>query len=126
VASLDAMAEGDPQQAKTLRKLSKTKSEMAGPVTFLRQQAENSYRTAERVSAASARYKSSIEYPGNPLGEQLRRAAQILSGDLGTRVLFVSQDGYDTHATQADAHANLLGDLTTALDAFQRDLQALS
>ena len=30
----------------------------------------------------------------------MRRAAQVLGADLGVRVLFVSQDGFDTHANQ--------------------------
>jgi uncharacterized protein (DUF1501 family) len=125
VASLDAEGDGDPQQAKLLRKLTKTTSGATGPVAFLRQQAENSYRTVERLSETSARYKSSVQYPENELGGQLRRAAQILAGDLGTRVLFTSQGGYDTHSTQADTHANLLGDLAAALSAFQQDLHSL-
>ena len=40
------------------------------------------------------------------------------------RVLFASQDGYDTHADQAEAHGNLLGELAEALAAFRKDLAA--
>ena len=40
------------------------------------------------------------------------------------RIVFVSQDGYDTHAAQAQSHADLLGNLSEALAAFQRDLAA--
>jgi uncharacterized protein (DUF1501 family) len=54
----------------------------------------------------------------------LRRAAQILATDLGVRVLFASQDGYDTHAGQAEAHGNLLAALSDSLAAFQKDLAA--
>ena len=38
------------------------------------------------------------------------------------RVLFVAQDGYDTHAGQAETQGGLLETLANALAAFQRDL----
>ena len=41
---------------------------------------------------------------------------------MGVRVLFASQDGYDTHAEQLEAHGNLLGELAEALAAFRKDL----
>ncbi|HEX4149651.1 MAG TPA: DUF1501 domain-containing protein, partial [Pirellulales bacterium] len=56
---------------------------------------------------------------------QLHRAAEVIAGDLGTRVIFVSQGGYDTHATQTDQHAALLSELSEALTAFQNDLEHL-
>ena len=65
-----------------------------------------------------------IEYPEGDLGGQLRRAAQILGADMGVRVLFVSQDGFDTHSNQAEAHGNLLKRFPGRSHAFQRDLAA--
>ncbi len=70
--------------------------------------------------------ESPVEYPDGALGTQLRRAAQLLATDLGVRVLFASQDGYDTHAGQSQAHGNLLGTLSDSLAAFQKDLAARS
>jgi uncharacterized protein (DUF1501 family) len=64
-------------------------------------------------------------YPESELGSQLRQAAQIISAGLGARILFASQDGYDTHAAQADSHAELLAALSASLSAFQQDLAAL-
>ncbi len=43
---------------------------------------------------------------------------------MGVRVLFASQDGYDTHANQLETHANLLEQLSNALAAFRKDLAA--
>ncbi|HWB14551.1 MAG TPA: DUF1501 domain-containing protein [Pirellulales bacterium] len=97
----------------------------AGPVDFMQRQAETVYRAAERLKDAASRYRSSTDYPDTPLGGQLRQAAEIINADLGVRVLFASQDGYDTHAEQADTHAELLGQLSEALSAFDRDLTEL-
>ena len=79
---------------------------------------------ADRLKAATDRYKAGVEYPDGPLGDQLRRASRIIAGRLGVRVLFASQDGYDTHANQLETHANLLGTLSDALAAFRKDLAA--
>jgi uncharacterized protein (DUF1501 family) len=91
----------------------------------MRRQAETVYRAAERLKDAASRYRSSTAYPDTPLAGQLRQAAEIINADLGMRVLFASQDGYDTHAEQGDMHGELLGQLSEALSAFDRDLTEL-
>jgi uncharacterized protein (DUF1501 family) len=112
--------ETSPQRA-LLKKLS-TAAGGEAPVAFLREQAAAVYRASAKLRDAAARYRSTITYPETPLAGQLRQAAEIIAADLGVRVLFASQDGYDTHAAQADGHAELLGQLSEALAAFQRDL----
>ncbi len=122
--SFNGEAEGDPAGSKLRRRLT-TGPEAPGPLGFLRRQSEAVYRTAERLEQATEKYKSTVEYPAGELGDQLKRAAQIIAGRMGVRVLFASQDGYDTHADQAEAHGNLLGQLSEALAAFRRDLAGL-
>ncbi|MSR56627.1 MAG: DUF1501 domain-containing protein [Planctomycetaceae bacterium] len=107
------------------RKLSTASSQAGGPVAFLRNQSAVVYRTVDRLKEAQAKYKSTIEYPGSSLGSQLKRAAQILAGDLGVRVLYASQDGYDTHSGQEGQHAAILGDLSQSIEAFDRDMAGL-
>lgn len=127
VAQLDSFApESNDSSAKgkLLRKLS-TQSAEAGAVGFLRRQAQIVYRTAEQLKEAAARYQSTVTYPDGELGQQLRRAAQVIAADIGVRVLFASQGGYDTHAAQADSHGGLLEQLATSLSAFSRDLQGM-
>jgi uncharacterized protein (DUF1501 family) len=133
VAQLDNVGEANEAQAALLRKLSTGPSGLGagvtsapGPAAFLRRQADTLYRTADRLKAAveKAQPVPAIEYPEGDLGGQLRRAAQILGAGLGVRVLFVSQDGFDTHSNQAEGHGNLLEALSRSLDAFHRDLTA--
>jgi uncharacterized protein (DUF1501 family) len=112
----------DPPRARLLRGLSTGPTVRGEPMPFLRRQAETAYRTAAKVRDAAAKYQSDVEYPGN-LGAQLRRAAQVIAANLGVRLLWVSQDGYDTHSKQAPAHQALLGELAGALAAFQKDLE---
>jgi uncharacterized protein (DUF1501 family) len=126
VAQLESLSSHDaPVKGKVLRKLSTAPAAGTGPVAFMRQQADAVYRTAERLKDATAKYKSDVVYPDGELGPQLRRAAQIVAADLGVRVLFTSQGGYDTHAGQAPAHGPLLEQLSNSLAAFYRDLGGL-
>jgi uncharacterized protein (DUF1501 family) len=127
-----AAATGEGQtKEKLLKKLSAARrSEVGAPgsqtntVDFLRRQSETVYRTAERLRDAAAKYKSGVMYPGE-LGQQLRRAAQVISADLGVRLFFCSHGGYDTHSNQAASHPALLSELSDALAAFQKDMEQL-
>jgi uncharacterized protein (DUF1501 family) len=81
------------------------------------------YRTADRLREATSAVKASaVDYPQTDLANQFRRAARVLAADLGVRVLYCAQDGYDTHAAQAETHGNLLGTLSDSLAALEKDL----
>ncbi len=128
VGELETFAGAEQPEQKEIalrRKLSTASGTANGSVQFLRNQAAAVYRTVDRLKGAAEKYKSMVEYPGSPLGGQLKHAAQILAGDLGVRVMYASQDGYDTHAGQAEPHAGLLGDLSASLAALDKDLKGL-
>lgn len=93
-------------------------------LAFLREAARTSYATAERMQGLASR-ADSVAYPTHELARKLRLVARLLGGGFGTRVYYVTHDGYDTHARQAPAHAALLSELSGALHAFQRDLAAM-
>jgi uncharacterized protein (DUF1501 family) len=116
-----APEEGTPRQ-KLLRRLSTAPGGKGEPVGFLRRQAATLYRTADQLRAAAEKYRSEAEYNGN-FGEQLRKCAQLITADLGVRLLFVSQGSYDTHNQQANAHQTLLTELAASLASFQQDLE---
>ena len=123
VGQLESLTEEGGSGA-MLRKLSTAQGPASGPVAFMRKQAEAVYKAADRLKAATEHSKPGADYPETDLANQLKRAAQILGGDVGVRVLFASQDGYDTHAAQAEGHGALLEALAQALAAFDRDLAA--
>lgn len=66
--------------------------------------------------------KAGATYPGGKLARDLELAARVITEGLPTRFLYVTQDGYDTHANQPGPHRTLLADLDGALDAFLADL----
>ena len=95
----------------------------AADLDFLRKTALTAFSSADRLKEVTASYKPAVDYPPNGLGEKLKVVAQIVAGELGTRVVFVSLDGFDTHAQQAGAHQALLGELASAIRAFFQDLK---
>jgi uncharacterized protein (DUF1501 family) len=95
----------------------------AADLDFLRKTAITAFTSADKLKEVTASYKPAAPYPANGLGEKLKIVAQIIAGELGTRVVFVSLDGFDTHAQQAGSHQALLGELSSAIHAFFQDLK---
>lgn len=61
---------------------------------------------------------------GGPFSSGLAVAAELISSDVGTRVVTVSGGGFDTHSGQLELHEQLLGDLADGLAAFWTTLDA--
>jgi len=90
---------------------------------FLRQTTMNATLSADKVRRAASLYRGGIEYPGSALAQDLRDVARLIAGGMPTRLYYVSHGGFDTHAGQRGPHERLLGELSDALAAFQRDLE---
>lgn len=71
------------------------------------------------------REKNRGKYPDGQLAGQLQMVARLIAGDFPTRVYYVAQGGYDTHADQLGNHARLLGDFSQGVTAFLDDLRKL-
>jgi uncharacterized protein (DUF1501 family) len=56
------------------------------------------------------------------VGKQLGLVARLIKADIGTRVYYTRQSGYDTHVGQSGTHLTLLNRLSGALKAFLDDL----
>lgn len=89
---------------------------------FVQRATLDTYATADAVADAASRERGKATYPANQLAQHLSTVARLIEADLPTRVYYVVQSGYDTHAVQMDTHARLLGDLSGALAAFVNDL----
>jgi uncharacterized protein (DUF1501 family) len=87
---------------------------------FVRRSTLDAYTTAGRLKEATGGEETAVRYPANDLG--LRLVARLIKAGFGTRVYYVEQPGYDTHATQLPAHEARLGELGGALRAFLDDL----
>jgi uncharacterized protein (DUF1501 family) len=92
-------------------------------LAFVRRQAIDAHAAADRF-AQLAGGEDGGRYPETKLAGRLKLVARLLKADLGTRVFYTTQGGYDTHASQAFPHANLLSELAGAVAAFFEDLKA--
>ncbi len=90
---------------------------------FLGSTGMDALKGADILRTAPEKYSSSVEYAANPIAQGLKNVAQVMFADLGTRVYFVSQGSYDTHAGQVDAHGKLWTELSAAVGDFTDDLK---
>jgi uncharacterized protein (DUF1501 family) len=106
-----------------MRQLAEPTSGSGDESLFLQRAASTAYRTADRLGEVTREYQPAVPYPGTQLANNLKLIAQMIAGDLGTRIFFVSLGGFDTHSQQAGAHQALLGELSSAVKAFYDDLK---
>ncbi|NOT52957.1 MAG: DUF1501 domain-containing protein [Chitinophagaceae bacterium] len=99
---------------------------------FLRVVSEKTKIYSDIIRAAYRRAANMATYPDNSLAHQLQIVARLIKGGLKTRVYTVTIGGFDTHKRQVNAsdtstgpHANLMKQLSTAINAFQNDMQLM-
>ena len=120
-------------------------------VPLIQDTAQAAYVSARELATLVSAYRSPVEYPGaaapaapgmmgrgmgggmgmgmgqqqaNPLANALKLMAQVITADVGMQVGYVTIGGFDTHANQANQQRALLGQLASAVRAFQADLEA--
>jgi uncharacterized protein (DUF1501 family) len=92
---------------------------------FLRQATRTALDDADTMEQVAQGYQTTVAYPQSPLSQSLRTIAQVIAGDIGTRVFFATLGGFDTHANQPFQQQRLLGELDGTIDAFMQDLERL-
>ena len=63
-----------------------------------------------------------VGYPNSSLSQRLQLAANLLSANLGTRVITIDWGSFDTHGNQIQSQDPQLSTLSRALAAFKADL----
>lgn len=96
--------------------------EAAELLEFMRQSTLYAYTSSREVQEVLKHEKEASGYPSFNLARKLKQIAQLIDAGLNTRIYYVSQDGYDTHANQLGGHAALLNELSASVTAFVNDL----
>jgi uncharacterized protein (DUF1501 family) len=91
---------------------------------FVRRSTLEAYATSERMRQMLKTEDRGSTYPATALARKLNLISRLIKEGGGTRIYYTSQAGYDTHSLQLPAQANLLGELSGALEAFLDDLTA--
>lgn len=92
---------------------------MAG---MIRRHGEEMFSSIDLVKALPPA-DPAVTYPATALGRAMSFAARTLSGTAGTRLIWITAGGYDTHNNQLEQHATLLGDVSASLSAFWSDAE---
>jgi uncharacterized protein (DUF1501 family) len=66
---------------------------------------------------------NAVPRQGGGLTQKLQLIAGLIAKGFGTRIFYVSLEGFDTHANQGPAHSNLLGDLANSVTGFFQTLK---
>jgi uncharacterized protein (DUF1501 family) len=122
-----AASQSDKQQQKAIIEGVSAGSTKDGMLDFVQRTAVNTYASSRRLQEIGKNYQPKVPYPQTSLANRLKLAAQLIDADLGSRVFYVSIDGFDTHAGQGGAngpHANLWREVSGAIAAFYQDVAA--
>ncbi len=105
-------------------------------LAFLRDQQAYTNQYATRIVSAWNGGTNMATYAAtstSSIAQQLKIVARLIKGGLKTKIYWVSLGSFDTHANQVvssnkttGTHATMLGDLSTAIAAFQSDLLQMS
>ena len=107
---------------------------MGKELTYLRTIAKQADKYGEIIKTAYNKASTMVTYPAvsNSLANQLKIVARLIKGGLKTRVYMVTLGSFDTHSSQVagndhklGTHANLMAQLSDAITAFQRDIEAM-
>lgn len=91
---------------------------------FVQSSTSSAIAASERIESAGMKYKPAVEYPANRLAAKLKTTAKLINSGLGTRIYYMQINGFDTHSQQANAHAALLRQVSSAVTAFVNDMIA--
>lgn len=95
-----------------------------GPLAFVSDTMRTTYAAAEALAEVTAKSADRVRYPDGPLGRSLRGVAQVIAAGFGTRIFYTSLGGFDTHAKQIPAHAQLMAQVSDSIKAFWDDIRA--
>lgn len=116
----------DPNLARTydaLQQLQLADGTQDDPTSFIFRTAMDAQLASEQVRSA-ADTETQTRFPGGGLSRQLEMVAKMIRAELPTRVYYVAQGGYDTHANQFNTHRGLLEQFAGSVRAFYNELKA--
>ena len=96
---------------------------LGATMDYLGQTGLDALKGADILKAAPDLYSSAVEYADSGIARNLQGIAKVLTANLGTRVFYTQQGGYDTHASETDVQPKLLADLSRAVSDFHADLR---
>jgi len=97
-----------------------------GPVVdYLSSTGMDALKGADILKEAPMKYTSSVEYGGDSVAQYMRNIAQIITANLGVRILYTTApyNSFDTHAGELVSHAKLWTNVSQTVSDFYQDLK---
>ena len=69
------------------------------------------------------RYSSNVEYAANSFAKSMKGAAQVLQGDIGTRICYTQHGSFDGHTDGLALQEKLLSDISEGIYDFYSDMK---
>ncbi len=92
-------------------------------LAFMGQNGLDALNGADVLRTAPEQYTSAVEYPENPIAQNLKSVAQVMFAEVGTQIYYTTHGSFDTHGCELIAHTKLLQDVSGAVSAFYQDLE---
>jgi uncharacterized protein (DUF1501 family) len=83
----------------------------------------NAIADSVAIRNAVTTYQTTVAYPVSDLANGLKMVAAVIGANVGPRIFWVTQEGFDTHDTERGTHDALMLDLDGAISAFWQDMQ---
>jgi uncharacterized protein (DUF1501 family) len=103
--------------------LNSERNDRSNLLDFVQSNSRAAVATSTRIEKALQAKSSDVTYPDSGLGKKLELVSKMIRSNFPASVYYVTLDGFDTHAQQADAHSGLLREWSGALSSFVEELQ---
>ncbi len=90
---------------------------------FARTIAVGTHDGNKEIQKALKKSGAEASYPKSALGRQLQWIAQLIKGELGSKIYYTSLGGFDTHDNQLGTHNRKLEEVDQSVFAFYEDVK---
>jgi len=101
----------------------RSREQVDSPLHFLERTDLDARVSSEHLHETLKKMPAVGGFQNNQISNDLALVARMIGGGMSTRIYYVSQGGFDTHANQARSHARLLKDLGDAQKAFWTEMK---
>ena len=96
----------------------------SGPVMdFLSRTGLDALKGADILRSVPDNYSSGIEYGDNSFAKAMKGAAQVLTADIGTRIVYTQHGSFDVHTNGVALQASLWTDVAAGIHDLYSDLK---
>ncbi len=113
----------DPSRFKAKSNLEQVKLSDNPQLDFVRKIAYSVSEGSDEIQTALSKSTSEISYPKTGLGQNMKWIAQLIKGNLNSKVYYTSLSGFDTHDNQLGIHQRKLAELNDAVFSFYNELK---